>query len=223
MQTTSEFVSLKSKLAIAVNVHSESISQLAACLSRIEINFPDAQRRLFINGSDGMEFRLLAERFGFSAVVGENLGTNRTWHIWWLRMLHFFDNTEADICFKFDPDTMVDKAPVDLPNADYFGQVQHSRYGFPFVQGGITGLSIRIVRKIINENLLEYSANKIWFCHPLKYRAHLADDQFLALVLQHLDVIPVAWHECKSVWKRPVLNESGEFSIVHPRYVSDRV
>lgn len=209
------------QLAIAVNVYNESIPQLTACLSRIEQHLPNARRTLFLNGGNQRELWLLAERFGFGIVVGENLGTNRTWHLWWLRMLQYFDRTAADVCFKFDPDTMVDRTPIEFPKADYFGQVQYSRCGYPFIQGGITGLSIGIVRTIIRENLLEYRRGKPWFSHPLRLQTNLADDQFLGLVLHHLGARPVPWTECRSLWRRPVPNESTEFSIVHPRYIPD--
>ena len=210
----------KPRLAIAVNVYNESIPQLTACLSRIEWNLPNSQRSLFLNGANRKELYLLAERFGFEVVVGRNLGTNQTWHIWWLRMLHFFDRTAAEICFKFDPDTMVDRTPIKFPNADYFGYVKHSRYGFPFIQGGITGLSISLVRTMIQNRLLNYDPEKRWFSHPLQQVTDLADDQFLALVIQDLGVYPTPWTECKSLWRSPVQNESGEYSIVHPRYIT---
>jgi hypothetical protein len=208
------------KLAIAINVYDESIPQLTACLSKIAQNLPQAQRTLFLNGPHRKELCLLAERFGFQIEGGKNLGKNLTWHIWWIRMLHFFDRTDAEVCFKFDPDTMVDRTPREYPNADYFGSVRKSGYGFPFIQGGITGLSIGVVRTIIRRNLLRYDPERNWFSHPLQQMHDLADDQLLALVLGHLGVYPTPWPECRSVWRRPILNESGEFSIVHPRYIS---
>lgn len=208
----------KSTLAVAINVYAESVQQVDECFIRIARNLPEAKVSVFLNGEDRSDVRRLADQLGFKVRYGMNLGTNRTWHLWWQRMLEFFCNTGCDVCFKFDPDTMVDRPPVAIPNASYFGDLHYSVYGFPFVQGGVTGLSIRAIKTIMNDQLLEPVGKKLWFTIRLSPNASFADDQLLALVLKHIDIVPVAWPECKSSWKLPVPNDPVTYAIVHPRY-----
>jgi hypothetical protein len=204
-------------VAAAVNVHRESARQLEECLSRIARNLPAAAVTVFVNGDHGLSLTQMVERYGLRLVEGPNLGTNATWHFWWLRMLLFFRQEKAEVCFKFDPDTMVDATPRAIPNADYFGSIWLSRrYGIPFIQGGVTGLSGRAVCRLLDSGiLLKGSA-----CLPPVSEAWqgLADDQHLGLILARLGIAPVAWPECLSRWKTPVANEAQTHALVHPRY-----
>ena len=205
---------------MAVNVYKESIRQVDQCLSRIARNLPSANKMVFFDGQETREIVELARGLGFEVCVGQNLGRNRTWHLWWLRMLRFFAQTSSAYALKLDPDTMVDRPPERMPDADYFGQIQHSFYGFPFIQGGVTGLSLHAVLSLVENRLLERGemANKVWFTVRLSPSAAFADDQLLALALNHVGIQPVQWDECVSQWKMPVLNDPITHSIVHPRY-----
>jgi hypothetical protein len=139
------------------------------------------------------------------------------WNLWWLRMLTFFRDSAADVCFKFDPDTMVDATPSAIPSCGYFGDVQRTFRGVVFVQGGVTGLSASTVAELLEARLLEPRAYKPWMDTVL-LRQTFMDDQLLAAALKHLGISPVKWPECKSEWQTPVLNHPREYAIVHPRY-----
>jgi hypothetical protein len=204
-------------IAIAINVYVEPIGQLTACLSRIARHFPQALVTAFINGHDRPDLIHVAEQHNTTVVTGDNLARNDTWHLWWLRMLQSFRASHADLCFKFDPDTMVDAVPTCFPDADYFGSVWVSRrYGIPFVQGGITGLSKCAVRRLLASGLLTPTPPTI----PIIEGAwkNFADDQHLAVALAKLGISPTEWPECYSQWKTPVSNECRKHAIVHPRY-----
>ena len=204
-------------IAVAVNVYRESPRQIEECFSRIARNLPAAALTVFLNGKNGLDLKPIAEPYGFRIVEGQNLGTNAMWHFWWLRMLLFFRETKADVCFKVDPDTMVDAAPQAIPDADYFGSIWLSRrYRLPFIQGGITGLSQRAVGRLLDSGLL-LRGNA---CLPAVSEEWpgLADDQHLGVVLARLGIVPTLWPECRSMWRTPVQNDPAEYAIVHPRY-----
>jgi hypothetical protein len=158
---------------------------------------------------------LIAES-GYSFVNGPNLGSNSTWTQWWLRMLYIFDTAQADVCFKFDPDTMVDAMPTSIPAADYFGDVQVNSRRRLFVQGGITGLSRTAVRRLLASALLESRPDPN--CWVPGVQSSFMDDQLISEVLCRLGILPVAWKECKSSWKVPIRNCPVRHAIVHPRY-----
>jgi hypothetical protein len=202
-------------IAVAVNVYRESGRQVEECLSRIARNLPTAAVTIFLNGGDRPDLTWIAAQHGFRVFKGKNLGTNETWHFWWLRMLCFFHETKSEVCFKFDPDTMVDAAPKAIPASDYFGSIWLSRrYRMPFIQGGITGLSKRAVCRLLDSGLLVRERAPA-VAEPWQ---GLADDQHLAVFLARLGIGPAPWPECLSQWKMPVTNDRDEYAIVHPRY-----
>jgi len=208
-----------STLAVAVNVYQEPRRQIEECLSRIARNLSTAAVTVFLNGRQRREVECVAEPHGFRVIEGENLGTNVTWSLWWLRVLRFFREANADVCFKFDPDTMVDASPKAIPSADYFGTVWLSRrYRIPFIQGGVTGLSRRAVCNLLDSSLL---ALEVPGASVVTEECQsLADDQYMAMALAKLGIRPTAWTECCSQWRTPVANGSNKFAIVHPRYYS---
>jgi hypothetical protein len=132
-------------------------------------------------------------------------------------MLRFFSESGAEVCFKFDPDTMVDGIPRAIPKAQYFGDVWRSRLGFRFIQGGITGLGGAAIHELLRSRLLEPSLCESWM-KGIPISPVLMDDQLLAMALQKLGVLPSCWSECRSRWKTPVQNDHKEYAIVHPRY-----
>lgn len=207
-------------IAVAVNVYKEPIAQVEACLGRIYSHLPEAAVRVFCNGVAREDVRELTKCFHYDLVIGKNLAANSTWHRWWKRMLDFYSQAGAEVCFKFDPDTMVDMAPRAIPSADYFGSVWMSkRYRIPFVQGGVTGLSRRALELLIDSGLLDSPDSA---AVPLsQYRwDSFADDQHLSMALSFLHIYPAPWEECMSSWKTPVLNNPVKYAIVHPRYYS---
>lgn len=202
----------KKKVSVAINVYKESLLQITQCLERISQNLPEAKVAVFFDGVQRSDVSDLARSLGFLTVLGENCGRNETWYLWWLRMLYFFDWSDAEICLKLDPDTMVDAAPCSFPEAHYFGDIVRT-----FIQGGVTGLSGKLVRFILDKKLLEPVENgsKPW----LKLEGpHFADDTALAIMLRHIGIYPEQWNECRSRWKHPVPNSPIVYSIVHPRY-----
>lgn len=209
----------KLSVAVAVNVHLEPGQQVYECLTRISSNLPGSKVLVILNGAQRPEVLELARAHGFMTYSGENLGTNHTWHLWWLRMLDFFIASSCDVCLKLDPDTMVDRTPATIPDALYFGDVHYNaEYDLSFVQGGITGFSRDAVHRILESQLLVPGPEKGWFTVPLRPGIALADDQLLAAALKHLDILPVFWSECKSRWRLQVVNVPLIHAIVHPRY-----
>jgi hypothetical protein len=207
----------KPQLAVAVNVFKESPRQIEECFKRISNNLPDAIVGIFLDGVDRPEIIRLARKFGFLPMIGNNYGVNATWNLWWLRMLYFFEWSNASVCFKFDPDTMVDAKPLTIPNSHYFGDVPD---GIPYVQGGVTGLSIETVRTILDKKLLEPIKNEPRPWLALK-NSEFADDQALGCMLRYINIFPIHWPECKSVWRISVYNNPVTHAIVHPRYYND--
>ncbi len=209
-------------IAIAVNVYREPSRQIAACFERIGKHFASATVGIYCNGIYRGDVEDMGSQFGFHVIFGENLGMNGSWHLWWSRMLRFFLCTNAEVCFKFDPDTMVDAPPEHIPDADYFGSIWTSRrYGIPFIQGGITGLSRNAVELLLTSYLL-VSPDRATVPMSPHQLEDFADDQHLAMALGILGIIPFEWKECKSLWKTPVINNPIEYSIVHPRYYPTR-
>lgn len=204
--------------AVAINIYKEPLEQIDACLARVHEHLPGTPVGIFFNGVMRDDVYALAKSYNCSPMLGENFATNARWNLWWMRMLIFLYETRAEICFKFDPDTMVDKTPTEYPNTDYFGTVWMSRrYRIPFIQGGVTGLSRRAIGLLLSSGLLEYPSSEA--VPVLQYDwDSFADDQHLAMALLKLRILPSPWKECRSRWKVPVLNESGEYAIVHPRY-----
>lgn len=210
------------KIAVAINVHKEPREQVAECTQRIVSNLPSATVMLFIDGESRPDILDLAKQFGFSVIEGENLGRNATWHRWWQRMLNFFDSTDAEACFKFDPDTMVDATPENISPEHYFGSVTHvNAWKTPFVQGGITGLSRELVQLLLSNRSLEPGRHKRWMM-PVPPDLPFRDDQMIAEAIAALGVRAVNWPECKSQWKTPLLNDPIQYAIVHPRYYPHR-
>jgi hypothetical protein len=207
------------RLAVAVNVYRESERQVGECLQRIYNNLSGAQVLVILNGDCREDVISIAKGYKFAVHCGENWGTNRRWHLWWLRMLEFFALSQADVCFKLDPDTMVDKAPSMIPDALYFGDVQYNEsYDFPFVQGGVTGLSCAAVKRILETRVLIPGPEKEWFKLQLPKREAFADDQLLAACLRHIHILPAHWPQCKSQWRVPLISLPVEYAIVHPRF-----
>lgn len=205
------------RIAVAINVHSESSAQIKACFGRIAANLPAAVVGIFCNGDVSAEIKRIAREHQFLVFPGANLASNITWHLWWLRMLLFFREIQADVFFKFDPDTMVDARPECIPRSDYFGFVSRSRrYRIPYIQGGVTGLSWRCVCSVLDSGLLSPNGE----APALSEHTwdSFADDQHLAVVLARLHIFPVMWPECKSIWKVSVDNDPVQYAIVHPRY-----
>jgi hypothetical protein len=214
-----EFGARMSKdIAVAVNVYNEPIRQVEACFERICAHLPGASVAVFCNGLRREEIFTLAKYYRYSLTLGENLATNSTWNLWWKRMLEFFHQSGAEICFKFDPDTMVDANPKDFPSSDYFGTVWLSkRYRIPFIQGGITGLSRRAVDSLSQSGLLDLSNSTAVPFSQYQWDG-FGDDQHLAMALAFLKIFPSEWEECKSMWKTQVLNKPIRYAIVHPRF-----
>jgi hypothetical protein len=210
-------------IAVAVNVYNEPKAQIEACLGRIFAHLSEASVAVFCNGVLRDDIYALIDRYQYTLIGGENLATNSTWNLWWRRMLKVLYDTGAATCFKFDPDTMVDMTPRNIPIADYFGTVWSSkRYGTPFIQGGVTGLSRRAVEVLLSSGVLDTPnsasvplSQHDWDC--------FADDQHLAMALSTFEIFPSQWDECKSAWRTPVLNEPAKYAIVHPRYYSATV
>lgn len=195
-------------LAVAVNVHREPSSQLFACVDRILRNLPGANLHVFGNGCCPSLKRLCLD-MGVSFTEGENLGNNTYWYLWWRRMLEWFVATGRSKFLKLDPDSMVDRAPAWIPDADYFGCMDDW-----FIQGGCTGMSSRLAGRLLETEMLTSSiADRVRVAH----RA-FADDKYIARVIAELGITPVAWAEVKSQWRVPVPNEDLKFAIVHPRY-----
>lgn len=205
------------RVVIAVNVYRETYRQMEECLWRISLNLPGSEVRIFFNGDQRADLIPLITKFGMSWATGPNLGTNSTWHIWWLRMLLWFQESRGEICFKFDPDTMVDSTPTAIPIEDYFGDLQRPYNHIPFIQGGITGLSQNAVQRLIGAGLLE-SIDKSRSLTEIPANASFMDDQLIAKVLRTINILPVHWLECKSRWKIPIENRMKDYAIVHPRY-----
>jgi lipopolysaccharide biosynthesis glycosyltransferase len=205
-------------IAIAINVFKEPKVQIEECFRRIKCNMPAAKVAIFLDGIERHDVLALAQEYKFLPIIGSHFGTNVTWNIWWLRMLYFFQHTEANVCFKFDPDTMVDAAPSSIPTDHYFGDVPE---GVPYVQGGVSGLSGYTVRLILNQKLLEpaVAEAKPWLT---RIDNNFADDKALGFMLKHVGIYPVHWKECKSVWRSPVDNCPVQYAIVHPRYYGDK-
>lgn len=205
------------KISVAINVSRESVRQIKECLERIAVNLPRAEVAVFLDGVVRPEIEKLAHNHGFHCIPGENLGNNSDWNRWWIRMLTFFVYSNADVCFKFDPDTMVDARPVLIPTADYFGQVCGD-----FVQGGVTGLSRSAVRRLLEFRLLERvpGRQRPWLEEPRTQE--FMDDQLIARALAHIGIFPSRWTECRSEWRDPVLNRPLNHAIVHPRYYTDK-
>jgi tetratricopeptide (TPR) repeat protein len=201
------------QIAVAINVSGEPLAQIQECFTRLSANLPKAKVAIFLDGVSRPEVVDLANDFRFSPKVVTKLGTNATWNLWWLRMMRFFADTEADVCFKFDPDTMVDAAPKAILDADYFGHVCAE-----YVQGGVTGISRALVRAVLERKLLESSEEE-----PRPWLAEFSDpryidDQKIAQVFAHLGVRPIKWRECRSIWRWPVPNDPVTHAVVHPRY-----
>lgn len=207
------------RLGIAINVYRESIQQISECSIRIATHLPYADVAIFIDGEDRRDVHILTAKYRFTVIQGESLGSNNTWHLWWLRMLKWTASKEHDIFFKLDPDTMVDRSPRSFPTYSYFGSIMYSaRYRCPFVQGGITGLSRNTIVHILESQLLVPDVRKRWFSKGFDCSEKLADDQMLGFALKHIGVLPTAWMECRSLWRTPVANDGMKFAIVHPRY-----
>jgi hypothetical protein len=209
-------------VAVGINIFQEPRAQITECLRRLRGNLAQATVRIFLNGPFDSRVSDLCESFGSPVRPGENLGTNASWHLWWLRMLEFFRDSQCDVCLKIDPDTMVDTTPIAFPDADYFGCLEVSqRYRIPFVQGGVAGLSQRAVCGILASEVLLPGPNKPWI-GPQGWDA-LADDQHLACALRSIGITGASWRECFSQWKTPVANEPVKYAIVHPRYYHDEI
>ncbi len=209
----------KPSIAVAINIFKEPLRQIEECFLRIANNLPNAIVAIFLDGVDRPEVSSLARKYGFLPVISSHYGTNSTWNLWWLRMLYFFDFSKADVCFKLDPDTMVDITPNAIPKDHYFGDV-HA--GGSFVQGGVTGISRVAVSIILDKKLLEpvVGEPRHWLTRT---EADFSDDRALGCLLRHIDILPVQWSECKSVWKSPIENNPITYAIVHPRYYDDPI
>jgi hypothetical protein len=207
-------------IAIAINVYNEPIAQVEACLGRISAHLSEASVAVFCNGLVREDVSALTKRYHYDLVFGENLAANSTWHLWWNRMFDFYRQSGAEVCFKFDPDTMVDMVPKAIPSADSFGTVWMSkRYRIPFIQGGVTGLSGRVVKLLLSTGLLHSSDSAAVPLSQYQWDS-FADDQHLSMALASLNILPVPWAECMSLWRTPVLNAPVKYAIVHPRYYS---
>lgn len=208
------------RVAVAINVCSENRPQITECFRRVAVNLQGAMVRIFLDGKYRPEVVQLADSFGFAAILGENLGRNATWNLWWLRMLRFFEECRAPVCFKFDPDTMVDAVPSSLPPDDYFGTVSdRTPWGTPFVQGGVTGLSGTAVSKLLDRKVIESGLQDLVRSLPREFG--LADDQLLAEALARVNIHATRWTECLSLWKKSVPNMPIKYAIVHPRYYNE--
>ncbi len=203
--------------AVAVNVFTESKAQVEQCLKRIRRNLAPDFAKVFLNGVDRPDVLEVCSQFAFQVESGPNYGSNKYWNLWWIRMLEFFRASGAETCFKFDPDTMVDRTPKTIPSVGYFGDVCTSRKGFRFVQGGVTGLGIATVEALLVSKILETRFCELWM-RGLAISPYLMDDQLLSIALRMLGILPTCWCECTSRWKMPILNNLGECAIVHPRY-----
>jgi hypothetical protein len=203
--------------AVAVNVFQQAYLQVDNCLTRIRRNLAPASGIVIVNGMIRPDITRLARELDFQVFEGENYGTNSQWNLWWLRMLNFFSGSRANVCFKLDPDTMVDAPPKVIPNADYFGEIYTNHLGISFVQGGVTGLSITSVKSLLKSNLLETTVCEEW-TNGVRMKEDLMDDQLLALALSKLGIVATKWNECKCKWREPLLNDPICHAIVHPRY-----
>lgn len=217
---------MPSRIAVAVNVYREPFKQIQVCLTKIARHLPDAPVTVLLNERRTDIFDL-CRRLGFRVISGENLGTNATWHLFWTRMLHCFVESGADVCFKLDPDTMVDGPLTSVPTDSYFGSVFNERpntswppftaAACPFVQGGITGLSIQAVRSLLAERVLEPGKDRPWM-EPIPMPSPFVDDKRIAHALKSIGIEAAPWPDCLSRWLEPVLNQPVKYAIVHPRY-----
>jgi hypothetical protein len=215
-------------VAVAINIHKEGKMQICACLERIRRHLPNSSVAIFLNGELRLDLRGAFRDFGVEVFEGDNFANNQQWTLWWLRMLFWFQRSKQQVCLKLDPDTMVDAQPRYFPQAHYFGDVhtamvriQLNEYWYPsempFIQGGIVGLSINAVEKLIEAKLLHPPKYESW-CPPISPDLIFMEDHLIAAALRQLDINPVQWPECKSLWKIPILNYPPQYSIVHPRY-----
>ncbi|SRR6266446_5205287 len=205
-------------IAIAMTVYNEPYRQIYESLSRVFTNLPSAEVCVFLNGQYRPDVSALTRELNFKLVVSDNLAKNDTWFLWWSGMLKFFVSSGAKVCFKFDPDTMVDAKPTSIPSDDYFGSVRQGGFRkVTFVQGGVTALSSDAVQQLLAEKLLESENVHKWMA-PIPANLPLMDDQLIAEAIAYLGIRPVTWRECRSRWRVPVLNTPITHSIVHPRY-----
>jgi hypothetical protein len=219
---------MKIAVAVAINVHQENARQVEECITRVRNHLSPSSLGVFINGMQRPDLHHLFVRSNAQTILGENYGNNTFWNLWWLRMLKWFGSTDAEVCFKFDPDTMVDARPQLIPSDDYFGDVHRSKIEFqrdrhwgdnsvPFVQGGILGLSRTAVNRLLASELLEAACISEW-CPSISVNLPFMDDHLIAAALRQLSIPPRQWGECKSRWKVIVPNDPISHSVVHPRY-----
>lgn len=211
-------------VAVAINVYDETTIQLTECFKRVKANLTEA--KVFLDGVDRPEVLDLAASFGFESFVGQSCGNNEKWFLWWLRMLEFFQSTGADVCFKIDPDTMVDRPPV-LIDADYFGTIE-SFNGYSYVQGGITGMSQRAVglaKEVLEKGTFKslrdcvFSGGPVSGCYEGPVTGwYFADDHAIAHVFKQVGILPTQWNECFASWTESTENKDLRFAMVHPRY-----
>lgn len=214
-------------VAVAINVYKETPAQLTECFCRVRANLT-SKVKVFLDGLDRPEVTTLAKLFGFDSVVAPHCGSNDKWHLWWLRMVEFFVQSGADVCFKIDPDTMVDRPPV-LCAADYFGTIE-SFNGYDYLQGGIMGMSRRAVglaKTVLEQGTFKSVEESVCSGGPPTMESGfggpvsewpLCDDHAMAHVFKQVGILPVAWAECLSVWRTPVSNLDLRYAMVHPRY-----
>jgi hypothetical protein len=206
-------------IAIAINVYQEVLIQLQHCIGRIRSNMPDATVMIFLDGIDRPDVRPLAGSLGCGVTNGAHLGYNDEAPLWWLRMLTWFHESTADICFKLDPDTMVDRAPKEYPAADYFGTIDGvNSCGIPYIQGGVTGISRATVKLLIESELLLDPKYKDTRHFENTSNPPFVDDKMIGSVLHRLGIRPSGWSECLSRWRDPIENDDQKYAIVHPRY-----
>jgi hypothetical protein len=217
--------------AIAINIYRENRRQIEECLARIAVNMPYSRVGIFLNGESRPDLDQVLSGRSIEVFYGPNYANNAQWTLWWTRMLAWFRLSQANVCFKFDPDTMVDAPPQSLPGDPYFGDVRRSsvrvqpdvywfRKPVPFVQGGIVGLSQKTVHDLLVSKILDPLFHSTW-CPPIAPEMIFMEDHLFAAGLRTIGVAPTPWKECKSLWKVPVPNDPVEHAIVHPRYYYD--
>lgn len=205
-------------ISIAINVHKEHRQQVWECLARVHRNMPDAAVKVWANGEARPDVRIMADSFCFDFAMTPNYFGKGLVPLWHGKHLRWFAQESRVYNLKIDCDTMVDRTPKELPNADYFGTIDYSPT-YTFIQGGCEGLSLSMVQRILSTNYLDSVTSP--YRNPSHFAAEeisFGEDWAMGHMCRSLGVEPTLWPECNSHWKGQCANYLLRHAIVHPRY-----
>lgn len=204
---------------------------LAFRLSRqLKTIFPTEQILCVTDGTHNSEFAVFCEQQKITYFKGERLFRQASGGAWIKRMFDFFLlKSRADCLISLDPDSFINHAFKELPDADVAGNILSLLDQRQFIQGGCVFFKRAACETIIRSELLndvKYTCNSL-FAYRRYYLPYLvpgeqassewyiASDQIWSDVIWKLGLKVEEWNEVYSR-VRTACPTPEKYAVIHP-------